>query len=119
MGVPPLGRDAVAAVATYRGPAFVVEWVNEEYATRVGRDVTGMPMAEAFPEERWRQLHELMRLVFTSGRPVTVPAMGGWVSVLPRCQDGQVTGLTSVWEPLAPPVQPEPQPEPRPLATVA
>lgn len=109
----------MAAVATYRGSGFVVEWANEEYRIRVGRDVTGMPMAEAFPEERWRQLHDLMRVVFTSGRPLTVPVVGGWLSVLPRCQDGQVVGLTSVWEPLAQRVQPERPREPRPLASVA
>ena len=97
----------MAAIATYRGPAFVVEWTNSEYDERVGRSVEGMPMAEAFPEEHWRPLHSLMQVVFTSGRPVTVPAMGGWVSVLPRCEDGRMIGLTSVWE--GPPLAPEPR----------
>jgi PAS domain-containing protein len=65
-----LFRQAPAPVAWLRGPQHVFEFANQAYGALVGgRDVTGLPVAQALPEVVDQGFVKLLDQVYETGEP--------------------------------------------------
>lgn len=61
--------NAPAAVAVVRGPTYVYELSNPQNNRYLGRDPTGLAVAEAFPQASARGLLEILDRVYGTGEP--------------------------------------------------
>lgn len=87
------------AIALFRGPYHVMEYANEEVIEFSQRDGRGIPVREAFTEERWAAVQAAMDRAFTFGEVVTLTRPLGTLVVRPRRDDrGRVVGVGTYFE---------------------
>jgi hypothetical protein len=93
-------EQAPVAMCVYRGPAFVIEVVNEKYLALGNKTIEQLlnkPLFEAFPEARNQGFEELLNKVYRTGEPYT----GSEVLVeLVRNGEAVKVYLNFVYEPL-------------------
>jgi hypothetical protein len=68
-------------VALFRGPAHVLVEANEEALALFPPEALGMPVSEAFPQETYREVQEVMDAVFGDGLPRVVRRPEGEITV--------------------------------------
>jgi len=85
---PQMFRGASVLIAVTRGPEHRYVVVNEAFARRVGRDVVGKTMREAFPELVDSPNHELADRVYRTGESIVGHEVAG---VLDRGRGPELT----------------------------
>ena len=70
-----LNAQDFISVAYLRGPRFVFEMANPRYLQLVGREVVGLPLAEALPEIGAQGFESMMLQVMRTGEPCLVEEM--------------------------------------------
>lgn len=67
-------EEAPAAMALYRGPTFIYDFVNKAYAKMVHRDdLLGLTVRQAFSDTEASGLEPLLRDVLETGTPFLIP----------------------------------------------
>lgn len=97
----------IHAHAVLRGPAHVIMEASASLVELARRQIVGMPIAEAFPEEQYQAVIDLMDWVSITRMPIKVryPGLGtdGVLTVSPTTD-----GLLARWSgrPVARPIEP-------------
>lgn len=93
------------AVALTRGPAHVIVALDDGAKQLLGdRQVVGIPLREAYAEDRWTFVWDVLDAVFADQEPATFPIRNsvgdcGTFTVQPhRFEDGAL-GLVTMWRP--------------------
>lgn len=68
-------------IALFRGRAHVLVKGNEAHDAMVPRELYGMPVTEAFPDDRWKPIQALMDAVFADGQDRVMIFEGGQLTV--------------------------------------
>ncbi len=78
-------QQAPMAIAILRGPALVIESLNDRFRELVnGRDGTGQPLRQAFPELQGQGVVEELELAYASGEAQVVNTRRVWLARGPR-----------------------------------
>lgn len=89
----------MAAIALFRGPMHVLIWSNEEVLAFAGRDGRGVPVREAFPEERYSETQAAMDEVYVTGRTIMLNRPRGSLVVAPRVDArDRIVGVATYFE---------------------
>ena len=95
-----MAECADVVVTWHRGLGFVIVEVNDRYrAYFPGRDVIGMPSAEAFPEPMYDPLRVVMRMAMLTGKEQWCRFRGGLFGARPWFEDGRLVGVVSGYRP--------------------
>jgi len=87
------------AIALFRGPMHVLAWCNDELIVFAGRDGRGMPVREAFPEERYIETQAAMDEAYVTGRTIMLSRPLGQLVVAPRIgAQGRIVGVATWFE---------------------
>lgn len=78
------------------GERLVLEAVSETWSSTGWEEPPiGLPVTEAWCDEAWQPVRDLMLQVYRTGRPYTIIVPGAIVAVIPVWREGRVAGVVT------------------------
>lgn len=88
------------AYALFMGPGLILAAFNEAFLALASvPPVIGVPVSEGYTDPRFRTLQRAMRHVLSTGLPVRLWAVGGWMWLIPYEDPGGQRGVVSRYQP--------------------
>lgn len=96
--------------ALFMGERLVLEAASASWTSSQWEEPPiGLPVTEAWADEAWKPVRDLMLQVYRSGRPYSIIVPGAIVAVIPIWRQGRVAGVVTERVPVPPtPVHLEP-----------